>query len=347
VCPSGAFDAVSKTCDESCDDGFYFNYADQTCEECAYGCEKCKDMDTCYDCKWPLVLNNAGHILEDSVNECVCASVTLQKYYESGDLTGLDADETKRLFKLCEVKKNTHCDGSSTNAYGNSYEWKNYYRYGVGSYSISYGYTDEYFFEHPYHGCSPIEMLYACKKGSMDGICTECITGFTLGDDLVCMPTLAGDAGYNWTTNAAYFDAHEAHSNLYTFGPFDENSSSVDWRSKGVITPVQDYTLVGNTPVTKCNVSYAAAAADLASAAWSIKTGIANFKPSIQMIIDCETEISDGCTTGSLTSALGAFATLGAYDATVWPYTGVDTANCHLFETEKIPYTHMSKFKLE
>jgi hypothetical protein len=31
----------------------------------------------------------------------------------------------------------------------------------------------------------------------------------------------------------------------------------------------------------------------------------------------------------------------------MWPYTGVDTADCHLFETEKIPFPHMNTFSLE
>jgi len=65
------------------------------------------------------------------------------------------------------------------------------------------------------------------------------------------------------------------------------------------------------------------------------------------MVIDCETVTSNGCTSGSVQAALGSFATLGAYSKEQWPYTAVDTGDCHIFEKGKVPFNHLPKFALE
>lgn len=207
--------------------------------------------------------------------------------------------------------------------------------------SMGYTYTSGEWFMHSSLGCSPIEMLYACTAGKINGICTACDTGFTLdAADNVCKPTAAGSFGYDWATSAAKVTSHTVYSNEQVFPPFAENSAAIDWRDWGVITPVQD---VGST----CAAEYAQTAADLASAAWSIKTGTANVLPSIQMVIDCETVSSDGCAAGTVQAALGAYATLGVYSEAQWPYTEADSGSCHLFEKGKIPFNHLPKFALE
>jgi hypothetical protein len=101
---------------------------------------------------------------------------------------------------------------------------------------------------------------------------------------------------------------HVPYSNEQVFPPYDDNSAAIDWRTSGIITPVRDE--------GSCNSDFASTAADLAASAWSIKTGIAGTIPAIQMILDCETVTSNGCTGGSVQAALTAIATLGVYDET-------------------------------
>jgi len=180
---------------------------------------------------------------------------------------------------LCGSNKGFYCEGSNTNSpisSATNYLTKDYYRYGQGAIAnAGYTYASGEWFMHAELGCSPIQMLYACTAGTINGVCTTCATGFTLdAADNVCKPTTAGNFGYDWTASAAKVTSHTVYSNEQVFAPFAENSASIDWRDWGVITPVQD---VGST----CAATYAQTAADLAAAAWSIKTGTANVVPSI------------------------------------------------------------------
>jgi hypothetical protein len=183
-------------------------------------------------------------------------------------------------------------------------------------------------------------MLYGCTAGTINGVCTACASGFTLNaTDKTCEFTSVMSVGYDWSTKTFKSTTHVPYSTEQIFPPFDENSPSVDWRTVGIITPVRDE--------GACDSSYASTAADLAASAWSIKTGISGVIPSIQMILDCETVTSTGCSGGSVQAALTSYATLGAYSEAQWPYTAAADGTCHVFEKGDTPFNHMSKFALE
>jgi hypothetical protein len=109
-----------------------------------------------------MVLNNAGGYWDYSSNTCECSSVVLNDIFKA-DIAGTMSD----LSAKCSSYQDRYCEGKSpNNIAGNKYDIYDYYRYGSGDKYVRYNYYDGKWFVHAYHGCSPIEMLYACVEGT-------------------------------------------------------------------------------------------------------------------------------------------------------------------------------------
>lgn len=97
--------------------------------------------------------------------------------------------------------------------------------------------------------------------------------------------------------------------------PFAATATSVDWRTKNVITPVKDQ--------GGCGSCWAFMATHPFEAAIAIQTGVL-YRISQQQLVDCDRVSNAGCNGGWPTDSWEYYYTKGAVLDEDYPYTGRD-----------------------
>ncbi|KAL9233999.1 hypothetical protein vseg_008924 [Gypsophila vaccaria] len=147
--------------------------------------------------------------------------------------------------------------------------------------------------------------------------------GFTLGvnafADLTNEEFRASRTGYNYKgllTNKQIMSKSKTKSKSFKYENFTANSSTMDWRLKGVVTSIKDQ--------GDCGCCWAFSAVAATESLHKLKTG--TLVPlSEQELVDCDTDYDMGCEGGLMDTAFDYISQNGglASEAT-YPYTASD-----------------------
>jgi len=160
--------------------------------------------------------------------------------------------------------------------------------------------------------------------------------GFELGENQFSDLT---QEQYRVAAGLGYKEAPESMNGLPHLGAHvyngEELAASVDWTTKGAVTPIKDQ--------GQCGSCWAFSTTGSTESAWQIGTGSLK-SISEQQLVDCATATSSGCQGGSMAGAIQYESGTAMATEASYPYKGAD-GSCKSSFTTAIPQGGITGYK--